>query len=319
MSATPFETTAEFQKHFDLESNKEYFDPIPLTDRKVAFSIKRHYPSNIRYKPAYTKAGKPDNVAAIWVVYTHPSESEKPLNLGRVPVQIHVEKMSLYRSKHLDYDFDDDESPTQDSLEVSASTPKPIGLDYSNEFFFDHHRNTFIDENGNSLKGIDLLDRVFTEHCNTVHWLWGLRLRVKRSTKSKLVELISALITLLKFIMKQAFGRTLEERDSISASTRGYKREALKKLGEDSLKVVGYKAAKRVIILFCGVVIVVSLWRYFYGCNGGYLGYVASSNFLSVIHGLFLLWFLDVVIPNLLFLSVNGLIKLRMIVIFMGF
>ena len=258
-------------------------------------------------------------MAAIWVVYTDPSESEKPLDLGRVPVQVHVAKISLYRSKHFDYDFDDDESPTQDSLEVSASTPKPIGLDYSNDFFFDHHRSTFIDEKGKTLNGIDLLNRVFTEHCNTVHWLWGLRLRVKRSTKSKLVELISALITFLRFIMKQAFGRTLEERDSISASTRGYKREALKKLGEDSLKVVGYKAAKPVIILFCGVVIMGSLWRYSCGSNGGYLGYVASSNFLSVIHGLFLLWFLDVVIPNLLFWSVNGLIKLRIIVIFMGF
>lgn len=69
MPNTFFQKTSELLAKFDLES-EEYFDPLALGDRKVAFSVKRPYPENIRYKPAQSRNGKPDNVAAIWLVYT---------------------------------------------------------------------------------------------------------------------------------------------------------------------------------------------------------------------------------------------------------
>lgn len=314
-----FESTQEFQDKFGPERTGEFYDPVHLQDRKVAFSIKRKYPEDIRYKPAIYKNGEPDNIAAIWVIYAHPEESKKEIKLNKVPVRVRVANMSVYRTAHFDYDYDDPEAPTKDSLEESAATPKPIDLEYNDEYFYDHDRSVFIDSAGATLSGIEILNKVFSDHCSTVHWLKGLRLRTKLIAQSKSTGLVSALIIVLEIILKKAFGRTLEESDSISAFYRGYKSDSLKKLNEDSLNVFGYKAAKSVIIIFCIVVILGAYFRYHCSTTGGYLGFVGDSNFLSVVHGLFLLWLLDVIVPFLLFWAINGLIKVRTKIMFMQF
>lgn len=315
----PFDTTEQFLKAFDLEAYKNYYDPIPLRDSKVGFSIKRKYPEDIRYKPAFKKDGSPDNIVAIWVVYSHPQETKKEININKVPIRVRVANMSLYRTAHFDYDFNDENCPTEDSAEKSASTPKPIELDYSNEFFYDHERDEFINEVGTVIKGIDILNRVFTDHCDTVHWLKSLKLRSKLFAQAKGTGLLSALITFLVFALKKTFGRTLEEKDTFSAIYHGYKKDDFKKLNEDSLNVLGYKAAKSVIIVFCFIVIVTTFWRYKANMSGGYLGHIASNNTLSLIHGLFFIWFLDVVVPYLLFWLINGIIKIRTNIMFMRF
>ena len=167
--------------------------------------------------------------------------------------------------------------------------------------------------------GIDILNRAYSDHCYTVHWLKGLKIRTKLFAQSKGSGLISALIKVLSFVLKKAFGRTLEESDLISAFYNGYKLDDFKKLGEDSLNVLGYKTAKSVIILFCAIVIVAAYFKYSNLITGNYFTFVGKSNFLSVVHGLFLLWVLDVIVPNLLFWIINGLIKLRKQIMFTRF
>lgn len=178
MPNTFFQSTSDLLEKFDLE-NEGYFDPLALGDRKVAFSVKRPYPENIRYKPAQSRNGKPDNVAAIWLVYTHPEESNKQFDPEHVPVRVHVSNFSQYRSNHFDYDYEDpsEDTPTEDSVEKSLATPQPIGLEYPEEFFYDHTRDSFLDEKGSLLSGIEVLNRVYTEHCNTIHWLKGIKLK----------------------------------------------------------------------------------------------------------------------------------------------
>jgi len=316
MSGPYFENTADLLKQFDLASAPDFFDPVPLANRQVAFSIKRHYPNSIRYKPAFTRKGVADNVVAIWVVYDHPTESGKPIEQTRVPVRVHVTNMSMYRSKHYDYDFEDENSPTKASLEQSLATPKPIGLDYAEDFVFDHAQNTFRDKTGGKMTGIEILSLVFEDHCNTVHWLRGAKLRLKLLAHAKALGLTTAAVDLLTFILKQIFGRTLEEDDSLSTYYRGYKRAAFKKLDEDSITVVGYKTAKRIVILFCTLITMVEYYRYRSGATGGYLSHVSANNALFIIHSIVVLWILDVVVPILLFWVINGLIKLRAVVMF---
>ena len=144
----PFETTEEFSARFDLKLHPEYYDRVIYTDSKVGFSIKRNYPDNIRYKPAVKKDNTPDNVVTIWVGYTHPQETKKEIDLNKVPLRVRVANMSIYRTHHFDYDFEDPECPTQNSVEHSSSTPKPIGLEYNNEFFYNHEDNVFVNESG---------------------------------------------------------------------------------------------------------------------------------------------------------------------------
>ena len=311
-----FENTTDFQELFEInESN--YYDPISLGDRKVAFSIKRNYPDDIRYKPAKTKSGDPDNVAAIWVIYTHPDESKRKINRNKVPIRIRVANMSLFRINHFDYDFGEEKSPTEESLAESLSTPGPIDLEYSDEYFFDHEESHFIDRKNRPVSGIEILNQIFSDHCDTTHWVKGLNLRSKLLLRSKGVGLVSLGITFFEYLLKILFGRTLDEDDSTSSFYRGYKLSNLKKLNEDSLNVFGYKAAKHVIVIFCIIIIGGSVVRYLCGSSGGYLGYVGSSNFLSVTHGLFFLWVLDVLVPIVLFWAVNFLIWFRKQLLFL--
>lgn len=315
-----FANTDEFLAHFEGLAAKEFFEPIHLNDTKVGFSVKRHYPSNIRYKPAFgQKSQKPDNIAALWVVYTHPDESRRAVVESKVPIRIRIATMSLYRTKHWDYEYDDVEgdSPSKDSVEASLATPKPLDLEYPGEYFFDHSRNGFVDRKGKTVSGLEILDRVFQDHCNTVHLLWGVRLRAKLFAQDKFAGFLGVLTTLLVWTLKSLFGRSIEGDDTMAGLFRSYKPEALKKYGTDSLDVLGYKASKQVVVLFCALVIVASVCRFESGITDDYWASVGGSEFLSLIHGLFFIWLLDVVIPWLLFWTINVTIRLRTAVLFM--
>lgn len=315
-----FSNTKELLDQFGDLSASGFFDPVHLNDTKVGFSIKRHYPSDIRYKPAVgQKSKKPDNIAALWVVYPHPSKLENVPSESAVPLRIRIANMSLYRTKHWDYDYDDvdGDSPSRDSVEASAATPKPLDLEYPGEYFFDHSRNSFVDRNGKIVSGLEILERVFRDHCRTVHLLWGLRLRIKLIIQGRFTGLLGGLISVLVWSLKSFFGRSIEDDDSSAGIFRTYKPESLKKYDADSLDVLGYKASKQVVVLFCVLAIAASYCRYSNGLNEDYWSGVGESEFLSLVHGLFFIWLLDVVVPWILFWTINGIIWLRTAVLFM--
>lgn len=315
-----FNSTNEFLTAFgDLDSHG-FYNPVTLTDTPVGFSIKKNYPDNIRYKPAMGQKDKqPDNIAAIWVVYMPPKIDSN--GTSKVPIRLRISTMSQYRTKHWDYNFDDIEgnSPTKESLDASLATPQPIELSYENEYFYDHQRNSFVDTKNNLLQGFEVLNQVFESHCKTVHLLWGLKLRLKLAWQSKVTGLLTLLIELLKSTLKHLFGRTIETNEMMAGIYHPYKRESLKKLDEDSLDLLGYKASKHVVILFCIFVIIFSIYRYNFESKTGYLSWLAEKEFLSTAHGLLALWGIDVLIPLLLFFIINLFVVIKRKLLFMTF
>jgi hypothetical protein len=306
-----FQSAEELLASFEGIPNEDYFGVVPLNDRKVAFSIKRKYPENIRYSPARKRDGYPDNVVAIWVVYSHPSESKTEPPLEKVPVRIRIANMSLYRMQHLDYDYDDPESPTREEIERSGSTPKPIDLEYPSDYFYNHIINSFVDNRGQTVSGKDLLNAVFGEHCNTVHLIKGLRLRTSIALSTNVAAMLWLSIQFLTKFLKWGLGRTLEDETGRSGFLRGYRMSSLKKLNEDSLNIFGYKAAKPIIVIFCFVSVILGLIMFISEQSHPYLSYISKSNFLTAVHALLGLWFLDVAAPRLIFFIINTLIGLR--------
>jgi hypothetical protein len=125
--------------------------------------------------------------------------------------------------------------------------------------------------------------------------------------------------SLLVWLLKNFFGRSIEDSDVMAGAFRTYKLEALKKYEVDSLDILGYKASKHVVILFCFLAILVSYYRFSTGVSNDYISSIGGSEFLSLVHGVFLIWILDVVIPLAIFWLINGLIWLRTTVMFMKF
>lgn len=309
-----FDNTSEFLERFSLE-NSSYYDPITLKDRKAGFSIKKPYSPNIKYKPSYDTNGKPNNVAILWVTYLHPTEANIELNNSKIPITIRVANVDLYANKHWDYNFSDPNSPTKDSIEKSKTTPKPLEVLSKNEFFYDHGINIFVNRHGTPFTGIEMLDKVFDEHCKTVHPIKGLPIRSKLRTQSLTANLLGWLITFLKSFLNVVFGRTLEEDDSSFSTYRIYKKTALKKLSTDNLEIFGYKAAPGLIIVFCSS----SLIIYFGYPENPLLEKIVENEFLALLYSVSFLWFLDYICPLILLSLINVITHLRRKISFMTF
>lgn len=307
-----FKSANEFLVLFEFDHNPRYEGVMNLRDEKVGFSVQRAYPSDLRYKPPLTKKGKPDTVALIYVIYGNLNGSTTDAHdLQHFPITIRIVKHNKYISQHYDYNFEDEECPTEESIRQSKTLPQPIGLDYIDDFYFSHETGKFIDHNKKQYSGIELLDKVFVDHCNTIHPIKGIKLRTKLKTQSGLVKLLSFLVEKILWLLTKVFGRTIGEEKNYSAFVHGYSREHFKKLSTESIDIFGYKASKSVIVLFSILVAVIYAIKYKFGLKSEYLENIASSTFLAPLHLIVLLWIMDFVVPHGIFVFLNWLIKLR--------
>lgn len=298
---------------------KHYQAPQTLVDRKVGFSIQRAYPNDIRYKPPITGTGQADVVAIIHVVYEHPRETGvAQFDPTAVPITVRIGKFSRYRMDHIDYDFSDELSPTEESLARSKRTPQPLEMNYLEEFYFDQAQGAFFTVSHKQLSGCDLLDLVFQAHCDTVHTVKGFGVRSRVKARSVVLSSISGTVTFFKFALEKALGRTLDEGAAASAFLKGYEKGAMKKLSTDSLNIFGYQAAKSVIVVFCGGVVILFSFKYHLGLHYPYAKTIFSNDFLAVTHSIFLMWLIDAAAPHGLLYAINVLIRLRTHLMFRG-
>lgn len=317
-----FTTPQELIAAFGDVTAKGFYGPIILNDTPVGFSVKKDYPLDIRFKPAIgQQSNKPDNIAVIWVVYTANELRDKEAALFKAPLRLRVSMMSKYRTSHFDYNFDDKDGdcPTKKSLEASLATPQPIELNFEDVYFYDHINEQFIHENGDTLSGAAVLQQIFDSHCNTVHLMWGLKLRLKLAWQSKFSGVLTLIVELLTWILKKVFGRTIESDVMMAGLYEPYKSESFKKLDEDSIELLGYKASKHVVVLFCLIVIFASAYRYYFSIGEDYISSLEGQEFLTLTHGILGVWLIDSVIPMLLFILINLIIRLKKKVTFMKF
>ncbi len=318
-----FNSTEELINAFNVRSNPVYERITPLKDCKAGFSIQRKYPEDIRYKPPKLRNGDDDTVALIHVIYEHPEENTKQQEQGsKVPLVVRIVKFSRYTATHFDYNFSDESCPTKESVEKSKLTPAPIELNYENAFYYNHADPQFYEiTTGQALTGVEILEKVYTDHCDTVR-LKGVKLRLKLRSQSYGISFLNKLVRVLTKALTSLFGRTLDDSDSISVYFSGYKRENLKKLSTESITVFGYSTARRVIILFCLLVASSFTWYFLAGGNSTYLRTVFSNSFLSLAFSILIIWILDVIVPVLLLHMINIVIKMRstlMLKTFKGF
>ncbi len=284
----------------------DYKDHVFLQDTPIGFSIQRHYPSDIRFKPAKGPRGD-DDVAVFWVVY---KSSAQTASQDLVPLRVRIATLSKFRALHWDYDFEHEDSPTEESVIQSRRSPKPMELSASNEFFFSKKTGGFVDSHGTPVSGRGILDRLFQYHCDSTHPLKGLRWQAPYKLSIIAGQFIDKVTSALKHILEVVFGRTIDEDLNRSAFLNGYEWKDMKKVSIASIEIAGYRAAKRVVVIF---IFIVTL-----GClillppqENTYFAFLLNSEFLLAIHSLGLLLLLDELLPNIIFLLLNSSIRLR--------
>lgn len=293
---------------FQVENSHDYYDPVILTDTYAGFSIRRNYPEDIRYKPAYYSDGRPDNVAVIWAVYDKNRVDVN--NPTLVPIRCRIATMSIYRTAHWDYDFDDDKCPSKDSVELSNSSPQPFSLDFPADYFYDTERNIFISSSGKEAAGIEILNAIFSEHIDSVHYLKGIRYKFELLKRSIEYSFYDLFIKTIKILLKAIFGRTIEEDWKRNSAFDGYPMSAFKKLQLSSITVFGYRASKNIIVVFC-LLIALTSFVFLPLNDNSYASSILKSVILTTIHAILILILLDEAIPRILFVCMNLLIYLR--------
>lgn len=296
----------EFNLLFNFGEHPEYEKYTVLQDVKIGFSIQRKYPNDIRYKPPETKEHNPDVVALIHVVYGKGKLNNNHDELTQI--EISISPHSRYLSDHFDFNFEDDDCPTQKSIYLSKKTPKPIDLTFYQEIYFDHRTNLFIDTISNiSYNGIELLDYIFIKHCNTIHWFKGAKLHLRLSFHRIRRLIYDLFISFIILILKYSFGRSLEPSDPFSY-LKGYSWIDLKKLSIDSIDFYGYKTAKNVIVTFCVLTLLFYSLFFYFNWYPLYIVTILKNPFLTLITGILFIVILDNCPPRLLFHLLNFLI-----------
>jgi hypothetical protein len=308
--STPIALTAErFLELFTGMLGAGYLSPVFLSDTRVGFSVQREYPKDIRFKPAKNNKGEPDDIAVIWVIY---DETRKKEADDRVPIRIRVGTMSRYRAKHWDYNFEDDDGPTKESVQTSRKTPQPLEVNFFDEYFYDTGKSVFINSSGAELSGVQILNAVFKLHCDSVHPILGLGLRSRKTASETVFRIIEFVVAGLTWTLRNVFGRTLDDSFSRLGYFDGFLKENFKKIAVDSIEIFGYRASRRVILLFCAFVVFGAFFA-LPPSRGSYVESLLNSEFLLLVHGLLLIYFLDELLPGVIFFLLNKVVQLRRI------
>lgn len=278
-----------------------YQEYTPLKDNtagvSIGFSIKRAYPNNIRYKPPVKQNGEPDTLSMTHVIYVQNDEQ----NATKDKIFLFITKFNKFLSKHYDYDFADKDCPTKQSILESRKTPNPIDLENTDTYFFDRNKEKLVDEKGDLVEGINILNELFEKHCETVHLIKSLPLRTKIQFNNKLTTLYINISMFLEILLTKIWDREIIKGDSSFWGTVTKKDLRLSSI--DSIIIFGYKISERIAVLFSVLALLSYTLYYTLGTQWTYVERMFSNVLLTTCFVIFILYILNNFLPNHVILS----------------
>ena len=299
-----FTSSDDLRQVFQLDAHPEYVEFTPFKTG-LGFSVQQPYPPNCRYSPPMKKDGTPDTYALIRVSYRPNQRSSAKPNL--VPISADVSVFCRYLYTHLDYDFSDSDCPTEESVTASKKTPKPIDLSVFDQYFYDHERDGFLDAAGKKIEGIDIINRLYNDHVDTIGTFKGFMFRWKLTSKNKIVSLCEVIRGILKWLLGWLCGRTLKPDNIFGGMWGDYRPEDMKLLKTESIDVFGYKASKNVIVTFCAFLLIGYSLFHFAEKKCIWLSGIVSNSLLSFGFSILCISFLDHALPKILLYMINAL------------
>lgn len=156
----------------------EYEDVASMTD-SAGFYAFRRYPAGTELARIVTADGRPAVRCCLRFVVLPPTKAS---TVSRVNVETWFTRRwrpdRIFSSGHDPYEpAGSPDGPSPQSAAILARTRKPIDLDRDDigEFLYDHREDTFLDEDGNVVTPIHILEDAYTKHCRTLRL--GFRIR----------------------------------------------------------------------------------------------------------------------------------------------
>ena len=303
------ENASQLKTIFNIDDISDvYKDYQPFSDRKAGFSVKREYPKNLRYKPPVTQSGIPVTAALIGVVYAHPDDTGEPIEGTKVPIYITVDLFNKYLSDHHEYNYEDPNCPTEDSVKKSNITPKPASMLRFDGMSYDHETGALLSKKGEVISGKQVLDEAFNIHCNTIHRIKGLRYRIRKRLHGFSINLYEGFEKFCVGLLK-LLGYDIQPKIGFDVLTP-YKKDDLKESKTKDLNLFGYKTSRNTVVIFSFLIVfffvLFSLLH-----RREFLDAIMSNSLLSVCSAIALLWGLEVPIPRILFFLHNAFFNKR--------
>lgn len=309
------ELSIQFARFF--KANQETKDEVIPWDEgsSVGFSVLRNYPPKGKFIPAKTENGKDDSVALIRVGY-YPNGNET------VPNIVIASKGSRYLLGDVgkfDYNFDDKDSPTKESLQQSKDSRQPVELEDNTRFEFDPKIKTFFDKEDNKVVSLNyVVDSIYTTHLKTVKTFSGAAFRIKLSLRERIIKIITLLIRSLKSINFKLLGKTIkEEKDFALGWFKKYPHKNLGTLRPEEIEINGYflYISKNAFFTATAIILGTFIVHDLVGFELLFVEFLkenAGNQVFFVAFSVMTLWLFDYLLPHLILALINLLITSRL-------
>lgn len=187
----------------------------------------------------------------------------------------------------------------------------PIDYDCYNEFFFSEKEGAIL-KGKRKIKINNLLNKLFSAHIRPTKNIIGLLLRTKLKLIRYLFNFIQVTIKVVEFIMRFACGKYLHKEDTIQELyLETMKKEQIKIVEGNSIKIAhGYECSKNVAFLSSLLIIIVAFIFWDKIKTNATVGILLIPTWIVI------LYFLDIILPLILLVFINCLIKFRELNIF---
>lgn len=304
-------SSQDFRELFQAQADEEIV--VWRADEKhFGFSVLKDYPDTSAYVSAVTKNRKKDSVVLIKIGYSVDNVED-----GDVLLSVTASKASRYLlDNHWDYNFSDDDSPTEESLKQSNASPAPYDIEESSRYSLNTDSGEIFDKEKKEVSSLRILvDNVYASHVRTAD---DIIFRSKVKGRDTIAETIQPVIKFLEKTLFFFFGKGFKESDDFSEGIfRLYPYKSLVALSPEKIEIFGtnISISKRAAISLLVFISSVFL-AYHYFCYD-FLGLVslmkdADKNFFftAALAACSILVF-DLLLPIALFLLINGLVFLR--------
>lgn len=304
----------EFAKLFHPKVKDEII--VWSGEKPVGFSLLREYSGGGNFIPAQNGNGDKDDVALIKVAY-YPHEDDESREADLIT---RVVKFSRYLSKHFDYNFDDPNSPTKESLDISKTSRQPVDLEDVTTFSFNPLTRQFFDKEKKENIDINkIIDDLYDLHIKTTKTFRGALFRVKFYSRENLISLLGFSIKLLEKVNLYLFGKQIKEekRDFALGLFKPYPHKHLITVYPEKLNLFGtnFHLSKNTIVFFSFVVFLIFFIIYLFNVQITFIDFLLKDNSNNLIYifsfMVVSIWLLDSLIPHLILVKINSLIRFR--------
>ncbi len=191
-----------------LFRNSDKDEIILWQDTKYdGFSVLRDYPVDCGFVPAINKKEDTDTKILIKIGFNNEQK-------GKTNLYVTASKYSRYAERHFGYDFNDELSPTKESLDASRKSPNPVDLEENERYTINIEDGTIFDaENNKNVTVNEIIDEIYKKHLATISGLKATILKAKLKTKNViwhfLFEKIEKIIKGFEWLNEHFFGKTL--------------------------------------------------------------------------------------------------------------